>query len=120
MSGRSLLTRFTEGDCHILARAIHEATGWPMATFVSEDGEPDLHAFVKLPNGRFLDIEGISTEMDMYTRWMPCRRQIALWHSVEELFDAAPNWIEWIEWPSSPKIAPRAAHDLLWHTHGIR
>lgn len=48
---------FTQGQCHALALAIHEETGWP--TYGCEDGEGDLeHLVVKTPDGRILDISG--------------------------------------------------------------
>lgn len=69
----STYERFTEGDCHILARAIHLQTGWMIATFMDmrwpEKQWPDLHAFVQMPDGRFLDIEGIADEPTIRRRW---------------------------------------------------
>lgn len=64
--------RFTEGDCHILAQAIHNLTGWPMYAF-NWSNRPDLHCFVKIPSGNFLDIQGISTPKEMKERWQ-CSR----------------------------------------------
>lgn len=62
------IERFTEGDCHYLARALHRRTGWSMAAF-SCGGEPDLHAFVLTPDGRVLDVQGACTKHVMRTRW---------------------------------------------------
>lgn len=112
----SLRTRFTEGDCHILARAIHEATGWPIATF-SYDGGPDTHAFVQMPDGRYLDIEGTFTRKQMLDRWTIKPRVILHFDSVAALHAADEGWTESIEWPSSRKIAERVARKLLWHGH---
>lgn len=60
--------RFTEGYCHILARAIHVRTGWPMMAF-SFHGAPELHAFVRMPDGRALDAEGVCSLRAMKRRW---------------------------------------------------
>jgi hypothetical protein len=62
------IDRFTCGDCHIFARALHAATGWPIHTFVN-DGFPDAHAFVRAPDGRCVDIEGWSTIRKFKARW---------------------------------------------------
>lgn len=60
--------RFTEGDCHFLAREINRRTGWPMFTFVSEYG-PDLHAFVMRPDGKVLDVEGLQDCKQFRAKW---------------------------------------------------
>lgn len=67
------IERFTAGDCHYLARAIHKLTGWPMAAFSATYGEPDLHAFVSLPDGRVLDVQGACSLHDMRKRWSTTR-----------------------------------------------
>lgn len=125
----SLNTRFTCGDCHILARAIHRVTGWPMATFSFKSGKerlPDTHAFVRLPDGRYLDIEGVRTADEMYERWYgrfytlkEARRRCSIvhWANEQELLDADPSWIKWVEWPSSPRVAERVARRILWGKH---
>lgn len=59
--------RFTQGDCHILARRLHRLTGWPLCAFGW--GGPDLHAFVLMPDGRYLDIDGAQTEDELRERW---------------------------------------------------
>lgn len=61
--------RFTEGDCHILARAIHVRTGWPIHAFVDEAGYPDWHAFVVMPDGRALDVQGACDMEEFCERW---------------------------------------------------
>jgi hypothetical protein len=111
-------TRFTEGDCHILARAIHDATGWPMATFTARDDRPTDHAFVQMPDGRYLDIEGVKSYRDMVKVWGfrdEARRRdvIGLW-TWESLIAKFDVWEE-ISWPSSPQVARRTARKLLWH-----
>jgi hypothetical protein len=59
---------YTEGDCFVLAQAVHEITGWPMCAF-SYDNTPDLHAFVMTPDGKYLDIEGKHTPKQLRKKW---------------------------------------------------
>lgn len=69
------IQRYTEGDCHILAREIHYLTDWSMVSFGS--GYPDTHAFVKLPpittsshpSRYYLDVNGVQSTSQMYDRW---------------------------------------------------
>lgn len=72
--------RFTCGDCHYLARAIHKRTGWQIGAFswpVVENsdrytwnpGGPDYHAFAIMPDGRVLDVEGVKTQEELKERW---------------------------------------------------
>lgn len=67
--------RFTQGDCHILARALHIRTGWPIGVTVERDGKWHGHAFIVCPDGRALDVNGLSDpdhltdEYDGY-RWV--------------------------------------------------
>ncbi|MDW4912486.1 hypothetical protein [Streptomyces californicus] len=69
---------FTEGQCHALARALADATGWPMAVvarqdcgfateacYEEEDIAPDLcecqlrHVVAVSPSGQYVDITGV-------------------------------------------------------------
>jgi hypothetical protein len=59
---------FTCGDCHYLARAISRITGWPMVAFM-DDGRPNIHAMVKMPDGRMLDIYGPHSTRTARRRW---------------------------------------------------
>ena len=62
--------RFTTGDCHIFARAVHALTGWPIATFDDEyDATGTIHAFNLTPDGRCLDIEGIFEPEAFIKKW---------------------------------------------------
>jgi hypothetical protein len=53
---------FTCGQCHALALAIHEQTGWPIAGLVSalDDDTPSMpgHVVVVTPDGDTVDING--------------------------------------------------------------
>ncbi len=114
----SLRERFTEGDCHILALAIHKATGWGFATFAytCAGGEfPDLHAFVVMPDGRCLDIDGVCTQSELLVRW-ECSGHIHVW-DLDTVTDEDPlcDWISEVRWLSSPEIATKVARRLLWH-----
>lgn len=70
--------RFTCGDCHILALRLHRLTGWDLCTFADEDEEPRLHAFVRLPDGRILDVNGVQTETEFRAHWQ-ADDQIVSW-----------------------------------------
>lgn len=63
------IERFTRGDCHILASEIARVTGWTLCAFAYEDREPDLHAFVRCPDGTYLDIEGRWPEEALLAHW---------------------------------------------------
>lgn len=63
------IVRFTEGDCHILARVLHEVTGWP--THALHDGynkEPNLHAFV-YSEGLAIDVRGAQPVDQLLAQW---------------------------------------------------
>lgn len=63
------IRRFTEGDCWLLARTLWKRHGWQPCAFCSGDGIGDLHAFVRLPNGHYLDIVGIWNEPGLKSEW---------------------------------------------------
>lgn len=75
--------RFTCGDCHILARALHLRTGWPIGV-TTQNGEWDGHAFVVHPGGQGLDYDGLSDPFDLVDAY------------------AADDWIT-ADWPSLRK-----------------
>ena len=66
-------TYFTEGECHALAIAIHEATGWDIwavgtgPDFSVEHWEG--HVFIATPDLLALDITGLSTFEDQELLW---------------------------------------------------
>jgi hypothetical protein len=66
--------RFTCGDCHYLARALHLLTGWPIVAFQDSWGRPDVHAMVKMPNGKLLDIYGPQSVRTARRHWCHFRR----------------------------------------------
>lgn len=55
---------YTEGDCWMLAYAIHRQTGWPIYSIAG--GE---HFVVRTPDRLYLDVEGISTLDELASRW---------------------------------------------------
>lgn len=85
-------TRFTKGDCGILARAIHKRTGWPVCTFTDWAGRPGLHAFVKRPDGTFLDIEGLADELAMRLRWNATNLTMQEFDAYEDLVAKDDRW----------------------------
>ena len=67
--------RFTEGACDALAFAIAERTGWPVV--LCGDGPGGVmgwvHAAVRRPDGRILDVQGLWDE----SAWVSCWAEIA-------------------------------------------
>lgn len=54
---------YLHGQCHALALALNETTGWDI--WGSQDGELDIvHVAVRAPDGRFLDITGLHAPKD--------------------------------------------------------
>ena len=51
------VTRFTEGDCHILAHVLSALVGWPTYTLHQGDKRPGIHAFV-YRRGIAIDVRG--------------------------------------------------------------
>lgn len=77
--------RFTEGDCHVLARALHVATGWPIqALDVDGRGCPDMHAFVLRPDGQALDVQGVHPLEDLVTAWHARATVPTTWKRLRE------------------------------------
>src|ERR1700744_4044983 len=60
---------FTEGACHIMAQTLRKLKGWPIYGLETYEESPEGHAFVLLPNGLCLDIDGVSTIDEMCDRW---------------------------------------------------
>lgn len=60
---------FTQGQCHALALAVHELTGYQLVGLYSYYEDPEYntpaHVVVRMPNGSLLDIEGPGCE----SRW---------------------------------------------------
>ena len=88
---------FTRGQCHSLALALHEATGWPIfGDFVSEyDDTPD-HVFVQAPDGRFVDVEGTPTILGAEVREVDpedCYESFGGDYRRPEV-EAARHWVE--------------------------
>lgn len=61
------ITRFTEGDCHILAKRLHRHHGLSLHA-LEWDGQLDIHVF-NLYNGKPLDVEGLHDEEDFCESW---------------------------------------------------
>ena len=55
---------FTNGHCHSLALALHQATGGPIIAYKRYDGSFD-HLFVKASDGRLIDIGGARDPSDL-------------------------------------------------------
>jgi hypothetical protein len=59
---------FTQGQCHALALALHERTGWPIRQLENDEGEP-FHLYVETPDGRALDITGAHDRDEFRQAW---------------------------------------------------
>lgn len=85
--GERDVQRFTEGDCHVLARALHLRTGWPIMAFVDKhDDQPDLHAFVLMPDGRALDVQGAVSMQAFKRRWKRSEVAEFNWKTLRSAF----------------------------------
>lgn len=73
---------FTHGQCHSLALALHEATGWDIVG-VGYGGTPD-HVGVLSPRGRVLDITGYVSPDD----WTDEVGGELSYHAADELYGA--------------------------------
>ena len=59
---------FTGGQCHALAMALAERTGWPVIAALDDDGDSN-HFFVTTPDGRALDITGCHDMDEFCDEW---------------------------------------------------
>lgn len=79
--------RYTNGECGALAEAIHKRTGWPI--HVLKERGIRLHAVVKTPDGRYLDVEGLWPRDLLLRHWRatslaPVGRKV--WESSYQLW----------------------------------
>lgn len=63
------ITCFTRGQCHALALAIHEQTGWPLIQAGWDEKSGPDHWLVRHPSGKLLDITGLSDESEVCEFW---------------------------------------------------
>lgn len=49
---------FRDGQCHALALALHEHTGWPIVGLWSPETGFDEHYMARMPDGRLVDVMG--------------------------------------------------------------
>lgn len=64
---------YTTGQCHALARAIHELTGWQLGVMCHDGGDnPQYdgdHVICFAPNGMAIDIEGLQPLEEIEEQW---------------------------------------------------
>jgi len=62
---------FSRGDCYTLAYAIHQRYGLPIVR-VGEQRSDGVwsHMLNQLPNGDYLDIDGVHSEGEVWERWV--------------------------------------------------
>ena len=87
------LKRFTRGDCHYLARALHEATGWPMGAYADKRGY-DGHAFVLVGDSHVLDVMGLQSIPDARAIWGKYGEHCEI-RTVEWANFAADGWCDY-------------------------
>lgn len=92
MYSEEIVARYTEGDCHLLAQAIHDLTGWQIAGVLDDDYCG--HVFVLMPDGKCLDINGTTQRRTMVKRWS--------WYGNSKVhrFDRAYDLVSGYGWPS--------------------
>lgn len=95
---REDIKTFTTGDCYILAETISEQTGWPECAFATDwFPQGSVHAFVKCPDGKYLDIEGRHSRVELEDRWGYC--------DITENPDFS-GWSGFGNWERAKEIAP--------------
>jgi len=67
---RADIVTFTRGDCHILAREMHGASGWPIYVLSERTFGTARHFFVMAPTGHAVDVEGVHTISGMKKQWV--------------------------------------------------
>lgn len=86
------IIQYTEGDCWMLARAMHKLTGWPIWWIGSEKlGETEgwCHVAVETPDGEMLDVTGAKSKEDFKKYWLKSAIKWRYVDSYEEL-EVAP------------------------------
>lgn len=70
---------YTRGQCHALALAIHEATGWQLCVMAENENYPVSevgdHVICITPDGMGVDVNGFQTLEALHDRWghmCPC------------------------------------------------
>lgn len=65
---------FTRGQCHALALAIHDETGWPIVGIAGDGNHHPGHCAIERPDGRIIDITGYAEYAWIgrgYSDWFP-------------------------------------------------
>lgn len=84
---------FTFGDCWLLARAMHNITGWQMVAVGCTGGAVDgmlrdwVHIAVRTPQGLILDINGLHTDDEVRDQWQGEFWMVSDEEGVIEIFD---------------------------------
>ena len=104
------ITRYTEGDCWILALALAERSGWTVAATADEG-----HIFIIKPDSDLaLDIEGLRPLESLLASWGGRRQRIRRFENLTE----AKAYFNADDWGSYSKryqwrLAERVAERLL-------
>lgn len=77
---------FSKGNCHSFALAVAKLTGWELCAKFYREGNPiPGHVFVKTPDGKYFDVEGLHDPEAFMKLWnnRGCRGEIKpinKWH----------------------------------------
>lgn len=80
---------FMKGACSYMAAELHKATGWPIVIYsdskAAADGYWQGHVVVKTPEGKYLDVSGVSDNPNRVFGALANNFESREVHSVEEL-----------------------------------
>ena len=105
------LLAFTGGQCHGLALALHERTGWPLVA-VDEPTGACAHVCVRRPDGLLVDVTGAHTVDEMEAARGGTLRDIE--HSAIGELETKHSWAPAAVDPARSWVDPvlrRATHD---------
>ena len=101
---RELVSRYTEGECMLLARAVEAISGWPAMGYWADKMDKmehgmmtghgcwDVHIFNLLPDGRRLDIMGARETRPFNQEWRYCVKDL---RRVRKVLDWEHMESEW-------------------------
>jgi hypothetical protein len=113
---------YANGECGRLARALAEITGWEVCLvgFYTDDAgsETYVHVVVRMPDGRYLDVEGVHDAQALFDRW---DNELSAWaedfaaEEIEVEYDIFPagDLERWAEMPEADDAARAVARRLL-------
>lgn len=99
------ISRFTEGDCHILARVLHDHSGghYQMATLIENS-----HAFCVVDKDTALDINGFQPMEEFLKEWDSKGYLMVGWDFLRKYGHGKPRDARFgkYSWERAKKLAP--------------